>query len=92
MTAFFDHGKNVSKNTFAFLCLSFTYSLLCPVSFSCIQLEGDNKTGKTKTTAFFDHGKNVSKNTFAFLQLSVSFIQSYVLLLMLPTQKQKRNY
>ena len=58
-------GKQAKEFLFFEGFLSVTHTLLFCLSFLWTQLEGNNKTRKTK--AFFDHGKNTNKNTFAFL-------------------------
>ena len=54
----------ISRHTF-FQWLPLYYCL----SFSCSQIEGNNKTGKTKASAFSIQDYNGSKNIFAFLWL-----------------------
>ena len=75
-------GKQ-AKEFLLFLWFSLCDLHFIILSFSCIQLEGNNKTGKTKASVFFDHGK---QNYFCF---SVSFFHPPILILylMLPTQK-----
>ena len=72
-----------------YFCFYETVSLsIHTISFLCPKLEGNNKTGKTKSTCFFDHGESASKNISALLRLSLFHPPTHILSFMLFTQRQ----